>query len=117
MSELLFGTIDTAGLLIKKKEISPVELTKLTLEQLNKIDSTFNAFITLMDEEAIVQAMELEEDIQNNKLRGPLHGIPIVVKDLLQTKGVRTTGGSKVFQDWVPTDDATSIQKLKEAGQ
>ncbi|WP_026564164.1 amidase [Bacillus sp. UNC41MFS5] len=116
MSELLFSTIETAGSLMARKEISPVELTKLTLEHIKLNEPALQAFITVMEEEALGQAMNLEEEIQNNQLRGPLHGIPIIVKDLLQTKGVRTTGGSKVFKDWVPSDDATSIQKLKDAG-
>ena len=116
MSELLFSTIETAGSLMAKKEISPVELTKLTLDHIKLNEPALQAFITVMEEEALGQAMNLEEEIQKNQLRGPLHGIPIVVKDLLQTKGVRTTGGSNVFQEWVPSDDATSIQKLKDAG-
>lgn len=116
MSELLFATIEAAGSLMAKKEISPVELTKLTLEQIKRNDPALQAFITVMEEEAMDQAMNLEEEIHNNHLRGPLHGIPIVVKDLLQTVGVRTTGGSIVFQDWVPSNDATSVQKLRNAG-
>lgn len=116
MSDLLFGTIDSASLLIKKKELSPVELTKLSLAQIQKIDSALHAFITVAEEEAIEQAMNLEEEAQLNKLRGPLHGIPVVVKDILQTAEIRTTGGSKVFQDWVPSEDATTVEKLKKAG-
>lgn len=69
-----------------------------------------------MEEEAMEQAKQLEIESQKNHIRGPLHGIPIAVKDILQTKGVLTTGGSKIFQDWVPKEDATSIKKLKQAG-
>jgi aspartyl-tRNA(Asn)/glutamyl-tRNA(Gln) amidotransferase subunit A len=116
MSDLLFSTIDSTSLLIKNKELSPVELTKLSLAQIRKINSTLHAFITVSAEEAIEQAMNLEEEAQHNKHRGPLHGIPIIVKDILQTDGIRTTGGSKVFQDWVPSKDATTVKKLKKAG-
>ncbi|WP_458352734.1 amidase [Peribacillus frigoritolerans] len=116
MSDLLFSTIDSTSLLIKNKELSPVELTKLSLAQIQKINSTLHAFITVSAVEAIEQAMNLEEEAQHNKHRGPLHGIPIVVKDILQTDGIRTTGGSKLFQDWVPSKDATTVKKLKKAG-
>ncbi|PIC64932.1 Asp-tRNA(Asn)/Glu-tRNA(Gln) amidotransferase GatCAB subunit A [Sporosarcina sp. P13] len=116
MSDLLFESIETVGSMIKRKEISPVELTKLSLGQINKYDSTLTAFITVMEEEAMEQARTLEAELQNGIVRGPLHGIPIAVKDLLQTEGVRTTGGSKIFQEWIPDEDATSVQKMKEAG-
>jgi aspartyl-tRNA(Asn)/glutamyl-tRNA(Gln) amidotransferase subunit A len=116
MSELLFETIETVGSLIQKKKLSPVELIKLSLERINEHDSTLTAFITVIEEEAINQAKVLEDELQNGEVRGPLHGIPIAVKDLLQTEGVRTTGGSKIFEDWIPDQDATSVQRMKDAG-
>lgn len=116
MSELLFETIETIGSFIQKKELSPVELTKLSLARIQQHNSELTAFITVMEEEAINQAKQLEDELQSGRIRGPLHGIPIAVKDLLQTEGVRTTGGSKIFQDWIPDQDAASVQKLKEAG-
>jgi aspartyl-tRNA(Asn)/glutamyl-tRNA(Gln) amidotransferase subunit A len=116
MSELLFETIETVGSLIQKKKLSPVELIKLSLARINEHDSTLTAFITVIEEEAINQAKVLEDELQNGEVRGPLHGIPIAVKDLLQTEGVRTTGGSKLFEDWIPDQDATSVHRMKEAG-
>ena len=113
MSELLFETIETIGSFIQKKELSPVELTKLSLARIQKHNSELTAFITVMEEEAINQAKQLEDELQSGRIRGPLHGIPIAVKDLLQTEGVRTTGGSKIFQDWIPDQDAASVQKLE----
>ena len=116
MNEILFETIENAGAAIKTKQISPVELTKLTLNQIQEHEPILNAFITVMAEEAMEQAKLLEKEIEQNQYRGPLHGIPIAVKDILQTKGVKTTNGSKIFDGFVPNDDATVIKKLKEAG-
>ncbi|PIC99042.1 amidase [Sporosarcina sp. P29] len=116
MSELLFETIESVSSLIQKRRVSPVELTKLTLARINEYDPALTAFITVMEEEALTQAKVLENELQNGDIRGPLHGIPIAVKDLLQTEGVRTTGGSKIFQNWIPDEDATAVHRMKEAG-
>lgn len=116
MTELLFETIRTAGSAIKNKQISPVELTKMTLTQIREHEPRVNAFITVMEEEALEQAKQLETELVKGEVRGPLHGIPIAVKDIFQTKGVKTTGGSKIFGNWLPSDDAAAVQKLREAG-
>ncbi|MDQ1003521.1 aspartyl-tRNA(Asn)/glutamyl-tRNA(Gln) amidotransferase subunit A [Neobacillus niacini] len=116
MNQFLFETIETAGAAIRNKRISPVELTQMTLNQIHEYEPRVNAFITVMEEEALAQARQLEEELLNNVVRGPLHGIPIAVKDILQTKGVKTTGGSKIFEDWIPSEDAAAVQKLREAG-
>ena len=116
MNELLFETIEIVGTAIKNKQLSPVELTKITLKQIYEHEPKLHAFITVMEEEALAQAKQLETEMMNNHDRGPLHGIPIAVKDILQTKGVKTTGGSKIFESWIPDDDATAVQKLREAG-
>ena len=116
MNELLFETIETVGNAIKNKQISPVELTQMTLNQIHEHEPRVNAFITVMEEEAMAQAKQLEAELLNNQRRGPLHGIPIAVKDILQTKGVKTTGGSKIFEGWIPDEDAAAVQKLREAG-
>nr|WP_295971219.1 amidase [uncultured Bacillus sp.] len=116
MNELLFETIETAGSAIKNKQISPIELTQMTLNQIREHEPRVHAFITIMEEEALAQAKELEEELMNNRVRGPLHGIPIAIKDILQTKGVKTTGGSKIFEGWIPDEDATAVQKLRDAG-
>jgi aspartyl-tRNA(Asn)/glutamyl-tRNA(Gln) amidotransferase subunit A len=116
MNDILFETIETVAAHIKNKEISPVELTEVTIRQIHKTEPRLNAFITVMEEEAMVQAKQLEREIEKNQIRGPLHGIPIAVKDILQTKGVQTTSGSKIFEGWIPDEDATVVQKLREAG-
>lgn len=116
MNDILFEKIETVATLIKNKEISPVELTQLTINQIYETEPRLNAFITVLEEEAIAQAKQLEREMEKNQIRGPLHGIPIAVKDILQTKGVQTTGGSKIFEGWIPDEDATSVRKLREAG-
>ncbi|WP_221563135.1 amidase [Alkalihalobacillus sp. TS-13] len=116
MNELLFTDIHTVSGLLKTKKLSPVELTKMTLHQIQEHDPTLTAFITVMVEESLAQSMQAEQEIQEGKYKGRLHGVPIAVKDILQTKGVRTTGGSKIFENWMPDRDAVSVQKLKDAG-
>lgn len=116
MREILFERISTVSKKMKTKELSPVELTKASLDRIKKLDVHLRSFITVMEEEALEQAKEREMEIATGKYRGPLHGIPISVKDMIKTKGVRTTGGSKVFSEWIPDDDATVVKKLYEAG-
>ena len=116
MNELLFDTIENVANAIKNKQISPVELTQMTLKQISEHEPRVNAFITVMEEEALAQAKVLEAELSNGDVRGPLHGIPIAVKDILETKGVKTTGGSKIFDNWIPSNDAVAVQKLKDAG-
>lgn len=116
MSELLLESIEFASEAILKKEISPVQLTEQTLRRISEKNAALQAFITVSDEEALKQAKILEDEIQKGIYRGPFHGIPIAVKDILQTKGIKTTGGSKIFDNWIPTEDATVVQRLKEAG-
>ena len=101
---------------IRNREISPVDLVKEKLNIIKEKNKDINAFITVMEEEALETAMLLEKELEDGKVRGPLHGIPIAVKDLIFTKGVRTTSGSKIFKDFIPNEDATVVQKLKDAG-
>ena len=115
-SELIDLSIRDAGELVRQKKISPVELTNACLAQIEKLNPTLNAFITVTREAALAEARTAEAEIQRGKWRGPLHGIPIALKDLFDTAGVRTTAGSGVFKDRVPTDDAEVVRRLTEAG-
>jgi aspartyl-tRNA(Asn)/glutamyl-tRNA(Gln) amidotransferase subunit A len=101
---------------IKKKEISPVELTKLYLDRIKRLNPTLNAYLTLTEEQALADAKAAEAEIKKKRYRGPLHGIPFSIKDNLATKGVRTTAGSKILAEWVPDFDATVVTRLKDAG-
>jgi aspartyl-tRNA(Asn)/glutamyl-tRNA(Gln) amidotransferase subunit A len=111
-----FLTIAEAAKLIEKKELSPVELAESRLQRTEKLDSKLNSFIRVLPEEARAAAKTAESEIAAGRYKGPLHGIPIGLKDIYETKGIPTTGHSKVMQDHVPAADAFSVTKLKDAG-
>ncbi|HET7185622.1 MAG TPA: amidase [Terriglobales bacterium] len=115
-SELCDITLTKASELLREKTISPVELTRACLERMERLDGTLNAFITVTDEWALQQARVAEDEIANGRYRGPLHGIPVALKDLIDTAGVRTTAASALFQDRVPSEDATVVRRLKVEG-
>jgi aspartyl-tRNA(Asn)/glutamyl-tRNA(Gln) amidotransferase subunit A len=109
-------TLSEAAQRIASREISPVELTQAFLERIEAVDPQVNSFITVTPELAMESARQAEEEIQQNGPRSPLHGIPLALKDLFETRGVRTTAGSKFFADWVPEEDAETVRRLKSAG-
>jgi aspartyl-tRNA(Asn)/glutamyl-tRNA(Gln) amidotransferase subunit A len=112
---MLTSILET-GELLRRREVSPVELTKNCLAQIEKLNSTLNAFITVTAESALAQAHEAEEEILRGNWRGPLHGIPLALKDLIDTAGIRTTAASAVFKDRIPKEDAEVVRRLKDAG-
>lgn len=116
MTELYYMTIDELAPLIKDRKLSPVELTQSVLNRINQVDSTINSYITVTPDVAIQQAKQAEADIMQGKYKGPLHGIPIAPKDLYYTKGIRTTFGSALYKNFVPSYNATPVDKLLEAG-
>jgi amidase len=101
---------------IASREISPVDVTQQMLARISRLDPVLKSYATLMADQAIADARAAEKEIQAGRYRGPLHGMPIGVKDLCYTKGVRTMGGTKVLQDFIPTFDATVVTKLRAAG-
>jgi aspartyl-tRNA(Asn)/glutamyl-tRNA(Gln) amidotransferase subunit A len=101
---------------LKKRTISPVELTRDCLERIEKLNSTLNAFITITADSAMAQARQAEEEIQHGRWRGPLHGIPLALKDIIDTAGVRTTAASALFKDRIPNEDAEVVRRLKDSG-
>ena len=109
-------TLREAAGLVRAKKVSPVDLVRECLAQIEKFNCTFNAFITVTGEQALEQAKAAEAEIQRGYWRGPLHGIPIALKDVFDTAGVRTTGASKLFENRIPTEDAAAVQRLKDAG-
>jgi aspartyl-tRNA(Asn)/glutamyl-tRNA(Gln) amidotransferase subunit A len=102
--------------LVRKKKVSPVELTTACLARIDRFNPALNAFITITAESALSQAREAEDEVQRGNWRGPLHGIPIALKDLFDTAGVRTTAASGVFKDRLPKEDAEVVRRLKVAG-
>src|SRR5438477_7185656 len=115
-SDLTFLSISELGELIRNKKVSPVEVTRATLDRIEKLNPKLNAYITVTRDMAIRAAQDAEAEIQQKKWRGPLHGIPIALKDLFDTAGIKTTAGSNVFKDRVPAQDAEVVRRLKAAG-
>jgi aspartyl-tRNA(Asn)/glutamyl-tRNA(Gln) amidotransferase subunit A len=115
MSDTLLSIAEASDLL-RRKQISPVELTTSCLNRIDELNPGINAFITVMHESALAQAREAEAEIAAGNWRGPLHGIPIGLKDLIDTAGVTTTCGSALFADRVPTEDAEIVKRVKDAG-
>jgi aspartyl-tRNA(Asn)/glutamyl-tRNA(Gln) amidotransferase subunit A len=101
---------------LRKRSLSPVELTKNALAGIERLNPTLNAFITVTSDSALAQARQAEVEIQSGHWRGPLHGIPLGLKDIIDTAGVRTTAASALFKDRVPTEDAEVVRRLKDAG-
>ena len=115
-NELCYLTLAEAAAGLRRKEFSPYELTEASLRRIESIDDRLHCFITLTADLALRQAQQAEQELQSGQSRGPLHGIPIALKDLYSTQGIRTTCHSAVLQDWVPDTDATAASKLREAG-
>ncbi len=109
-------TISELAPRLRRKEVSPVELTRDCLSRIEKLNPTLNAFISVMAESALAEARAAEIEIARGDWRGPLHGIPIALKDLMDTAGTRTTAASALYQDRVPTEDAEVVRRLRQAG-
>jgi aspartyl-tRNA(Asn)/glutamyl-tRNA(Gln) amidotransferase subunit A len=112
---LLPSILETSELL-RRGAVSPVELTTDCLARIEKLNPKLNAFITVTSAAAMAAARQAEVEIQRGDWRGPLHGIPLALKDLIDTAGVRTTAGSLRFKDRVPTEDAEVVRRLKATG-
>jgi aspartyl-tRNA(Asn)/glutamyl-tRNA(Gln) amidotransferase subunit A len=104
------------GAAFRGRRLSPVEVVGTLLERIENVDEKLNAFITVLSEKALEEAARAEKELLAGEYRGPLHGVPIGLKDLIYMKGVRTTMGSAFFEDYVPDHSATVVSKLEEAG-
>jgi len=116
MADLTFASAGELARLIAGKQVSPVEVVKAHLERITSLDGSLRCFITLTAEAAMAAAREAESAVTAGRPLGPLHGVPLGLKDLYDTAGVRTTGGSKILADRVPAADATVVRRLREAG-
>ena len=114
--EIPFLTASQLSKLIEKKEVSPVEATEAYLDRIQEVDGKLNSYITVTGEQALESARRAEHEISTGVNRGPLHGVPMAVKDQFNTAGVLTTGGSSILKENVPEEDATVITRLKDAG-
>jgi aspartyl-tRNA(Asn)/glutamyl-tRNA(Gln) amidotransferase subunit A len=115
-NELPLLELAEVSLALQKKEVSPVELTGACLERIERLNPRLNAFITVTTDSALEEARKSEAEILRGEWKGPLHGVPLAVKDLIETAGVRTTAASAVLKDYVPAADAEVIRRLKAAG-
>ena len=107
--------IAEAAELIQKKSLSPVELIDAILARIEAVEPKVHAFAAVLADHARREAKAAEAEMRKGHYRGPLHGVPIAVKDIIYSKGVATKAGSRQMQDFVPTEDATSLAKLREA--
>ena len=115
-SDLTELTVTDASALIRARMLSPVELVRAYLARIERLEPRVNAYITVTSELALKQAGQLEAELDAGRWRGPLHGIPIALKDNMDTAGIRTTAASALFADRVPTEDAAVYQRLNDAG-
>src|ERR1700740_1839972 len=109
-------SLSEAAEIVRPKKVSPVELTQACLKRIELQNPKLNAFITVTGETALAQAREAEAEIQRGQWKGPLHGIPLALTDLVDTAGVPTTAASALFKDRVPSQDAEIVRRLKAAG-
>ncbi len=118
MSEtpLYYKPITEIAELLSSRKLSPVELTTIMLDRIEQLDGRLKSYATVTTEQALTAAQKAEQEITDGEYRGPLHGVPIGVKDLLFTKGIRTRGGAKVMMEHVPDHNGTVVEKLEEAG-
>jgi len=116
MTEPHFMTIAEASSAIRARTLSPVELTQSFLNRIKALDGQLDAYLMVLEETALAAAKQAEQEIAAGRWKGPLHGIPIGLKDIYNTAGVRTTGHSALFRDHIPTDDAATVTLLREAG-
>jgi aspartyl-tRNA(Asn)/glutamyl-tRNA(Gln) amidotransferase subunit A len=109
-------TVTEASRRIAARDLSPVELTRAYLERIDGVDERVNAYITVLAEQALEQARGLERELAAGRSRGPLHGVPVALKDNIDTAGIKTTAASAVYADRVPDEDAPVVTKLRDAG-
>src|SRR5437879_3383759 len=121
-TDLAFASIEEIGRLFRKRKLSPVEATKLMLARIELVNPKLNAYITVTAELALAQAKKAESELfvrpsrKGHRDRGPLHGIPVSLKDNIYTRGIRTTAGSRILKDFIPKEDAAVVRQLREAG-
>lgn len=118
---MTMDNLEYAGILelanaYRSRQLSPVEVTRHLLERIERLDPRLRSYLTVTADIAIEQARQAEAEMQRGEFRGPLHGIPIGIKDLCETRGVPTSWGTTMLADYVPETDATVVRKLLDAG-
>jgi aspartyl-tRNA(Asn)/glutamyl-tRNA(Gln) amidotransferase subunit A len=113
---MMFHSLSDIAEQIRRKDVSPVEVTRTGLDRLEHLNPHPNAFMTNLGEQALEAAKRAEQDLAAGQPRGPLHGVPLALKDIFAMQGVQVTGGSKVLDEWIPDRDATVAARLKAVG-
>jgi len=113
---LYYASLQEVGRRIQSHDLSPVDLTRMMLDRIAQVDPRLKSYATVMSEQALADASAALQEIQAGRYRGPLHGVPIAIKDLCYTQGVRTMGGTAVLKNFVPTFDSMVVAKLRTAG-
>ena len=116
VEDLTTLSLQEASARVRARRLSPVDLTQQCLARIERLNPVLNAFITVTADSAMADARNAEAEIRSGHWRGPLHGMPIALKDLFDTAGVRTTAGSAVYGNRVPAEDAAVVRRLKDAG-
>src|SRR6476660_85957 len=116
MTELYKLSIHEAGKLLRERKISSVELTQAHLDRIREVEPKIKAFTLVTDELALQQAREADRRLASGENLHPLTGIPLAIKDVICTKGITTTAGSRMLENFKPPYDATAMQRLNEAG-
>jgi len=114
--ELCYTDIATLGRLYRTRVISPTEATRAVLDRIRRLDQRLNSFITVLEQPALEQVRRVEAELADGHDRGPLHGVPVSLKDLIDTAGTRTTAASRLWRDRVPATSATVARRLEQAG-
>src|SRR5260221_1127032 len=114
--DIAFLTIAELNRLYRQRELSPVEVTRALLDRIAKYDDRLHSFLLVTEDVALAQAKEAERELTAGRYRGPMHGIPYALKDIVQTAGIRTTGHSKLREHHVPNADAEIVNRLKAGG-
>src|SRR5262245_26489773 len=105
-----------AALEIRNGKVSPVEYVQMLFSHIDRLEPQLSAWVTIDRTQVLSEAKACEDELRGGKLRGPLHGVPIGLKDIFRTRGLRTTAGSPFLQDYVPDHDAQAVTQLKRAG-
>lgn len=111
-----YAPLHEVAALIASGQLSPVEVTEASLRRIERLDPQLNAFQARYGDRALDAARRAEREIAGGRYRGPLHGVPVALKDLMETQGIETTAGSKVLAGWLPDEDATAVTRLVAAG-
>ena len=111
-----YRTITEMAPALKARAVSAYDLTRHLLDRIEMCNPVLNAFVTVAGKDALEAARKADHELEQGHWRGPLHGVPVAIKDNIATRDIRTTCGSRLFEDWVPDRDAPVVKRLKDAG-